>query len=216
MSSGSSSKVKSVKKREGDYHHGNLREALVVAAKDILESEGRTSLSLRAVARRAGVSQTAPYRHFADKEALLASVAQWGFELLTQVQNDALAEIKPGEDRLNALGCSYVRFAIDHPNVLRLMFGPEICNKAEYPDLAKAANESFSVVQGVVTETLQASGAKEQIPELATVGAWSLVHGISTLLLDGHLRRGMEENQMDINAFVTYLTGIYTKGLKNS
>lgn len=202
-----------VKKKKGHYHHGNLREALVIAAKDLLETEGTQSLSLRAVARRAGVSQTAPYRHFSDKEALLASVAQWGFELLAQVQKESLQSLGDRDDRITALGKSYVQFALDHPNVLRLMFGPTIICKEDYAELKQAAEESFGVVQSVVTQAVEASGSKDINPQLATIGAWSLVHGISTLLLDGHLRKGMTENELNIDQFVESITAIYTKGL---
>ena len=104
------------------YHHGDLRRALVEAAERILENEGPSALSLRAVAREAGVSAAAPYHHFKDKNELLAAIAQEGFELLAQAMREGAAHEEDPRRRLNALGVAYVRFARDNPALYNLMY----------------------------------------------------------------------------------------------
>src|ERR1700693_5459913 len=108
------------------YHHGDLPRALLDAALHIVETQGTEALTLRAVARRAGVSQAAPYRHFASKEAILAAVAEDGFRSLIAAMRESVATC--GEDplgRLRAVGLGYVTFATSHPSHFRVMFGRE-------------------------------------------------------------------------------------------
>lgn len=107
------------------YHHGDLRNALLAAAREILDEAGVSGLSLRAVARRAGVSQTAPYRHFKDKAALIAAIATDGFLVLKDTLEAASDEGQEGEG-LHSLGRAYVNFARKNTGLYRLMFGPEI------------------------------------------------------------------------------------------
>src|ERR1700730_8333961 len=120
------------------YHHGQLVPALRESARAILESEGLDRFSLRSVARRAGVSHAAPYRHYASREALLADVASDG---LTQLRSElAHAAAAPGDrgERVVHIGGAYLRFASRHAGLLRLMFGPELPNRADFPGLAEA------------------------------------------------------------------------------
>ena len=165
------------------YHHGNLRSALLSVASEILAEQGVTNLSLRGVARRAGVSQTAPYRHFRDKAALLAALAARGFgELAASMQQLAGASEPPG--RLLATGQAYVAFALEKSALFRLMFGAEISDKGSYPELRKAANEAFAVL---TREVAGQRRSEKQVYDRA-VAAWSLVHGLATLLIDGQIR----------------------------
>lgn len=159
------------------YHHGDLRAALLSAAMDLLE-EG-DGLSLRAVARRAGVSAAAPYRHFADKEALESELAAAGFADLRQ-RLGAAGPQPPAPQDFARLGVSYVRFALDRPALFRLMFG----NPCLDPDdpRATAATEVRQFVLACVSQAFPQSDAKA----LATA-AWSLVHGLAFLHLDGKL-----------------------------
>ena len=123
---------------ERSYHHGDLRRALVSSALEILSEHGVAGLSLRAVARRAKVSAMAPYRHFADKEALLAAVAEHGFRQLT-IRFSAAATAAPDpRAALDALGVAYVVFACDEPSLFKLMFGPAIEEKPAHPGLNEA------------------------------------------------------------------------------
>lgn len=152
------------------YHHGDLRAALCLAAGKILEEKGISGLSLREAARRAGVSHNAPYRHFPDRESLLAALAEEGFEVLTQ---------RLGLDG-RAMGAAYVGFALEHPQRFRLMFGglPPI---AKYAQLQESAGRAYRAL----VDSLK-NNKDIRDPELAAAAAWSLVHGLSHLLLDGH------------------------------
>ncbi|MFO1428670.1 MAG: TetR/AcrR family transcriptional regulator [Candidatus Competibacteraceae bacterium] len=162
------------------YHHGNLRAALVEAGLQLVEETGIEALTLREAARRAGVSQTAPYRHFADKEALLAAVAAAGFKALQQALSEAATGIGDINRRLPRLGQAYVHFALDHPGLFRLMFGAGIGDKQPYPLLQQAAQAAYALLEDTMRAYL--SGGHD-IPA-ATVAAWSLVHGLASLLLD--------------------------------
>jgi AcrR family transcriptional regulator len=157
------------------YHHGDLRSALLLAAGDLLEEQGLGALSLREAARRAGVSHNAPYRHFADRDALLAALAAEGFRGLGEAM-----EGKTGRER----GEAYVRFGLAHPNRFRLMFGGHV-EIARHPELRAAAGRTYD---GLV----EAFRAQPGIADagLAAAAAWSLTHGLAHLLLDGHLREG--------------------------
>jgi AcrR family transcriptional regulator len=150
------------------YHHGSLRPALLRAAGKTLEKEGAGALSLRAAARNAGVSHNAPYRHFEDRDALLAALAAEGFELLGEAMRD-----HSGRE----MGEAYVRFALTHPQRFRLMFGG-VLPMAQHPQLGEAASRAYEALLGAFKELPNA--------ELAAAAAWSLVHGLAHLVLDGH------------------------------
>ena len=165
------------------YHHGDLRPALLAAAGEILSEEGVTKLSLRGAARRAGVSQTAPYRHFRDKAALLAALAAGGFRELAEAMQ-RLAATSQSPQRLLATGQAYVAFALEKSALFRLMFGPEIADKASYPELRAASAEAFAVL---TREVSRGRMSEAQAYDRA-VAAWSLVHGLATLLIDGQVR----------------------------
>ena len=148
------------------------------AAMGLLESEGLEAVSLRAVARAAGVSHAAPYHHFANRDELLAAVAARAFEQLgATMQASASAQAEPREQLL-AIAEAYVHFARDSPARFRLMFGPLLATRAQHPALDHAAAASFAVLLGAA-ERLDARLA---LP-LALTG-WSLAHGLSHLLLD--------------------------------
>jgi len=159
------------------FHHGDLRAALVKAAAAIVDRRGPGTLSLRDAARRVGVSHGAPYRHFRDREALLAVVAGEGFRML----GEALAQ---GAQRgAREMGVAYVAFALRHPQRFRLMFGGGLRNE-RHPELRAAASRAYEVLLG----TFRAQPGIAD-PRQAAAAAWSLVHGLSHLLLDGHLAK---------------------------
>lgn len=155
------------------------------AARDILKSEGLRALSLRAVARRVGVSQTAPYAHFADKRSLLVALALEGFQRFSdRLRKEALSVASPGE-RLLALARGYVGFALDHPALFRLMFGADSRELLEDPALQQAAQSSYRQMSDVIAERLGGGAQNPSYLQAATLAAWSLVHGLAQLLLDG-------------------------------
>ncbi|WP_435057076.1 TetR/AcrR family transcriptional regulator [Streptomyces sp. bgisy060] len=164
----------------GGYHHGDLRAACLRAARELLEEDGSAGLSLRAVARRAGVSATAPYRHYADREALVSAVAAEGYRELAE--HLAAAHPAPSApDDLAAVAVAYVRFALDHPALFRAMFA-EPCDPTSAERVA--ATEAISqYVQGIVRDAFP---GVEDTGALSTT-VWALAHGLAFLHLDGKL-----------------------------
>src|SRR5688572_9210328 len=177
--------------RKRAYHHGDLRQALLDAALPLLRKGGPAALTLRAVARAAGVSQTAPYRHFADRSALVAAVAEDGFRRLqAELIAAATAPAKtlgkaPETERggLQALALTYVRFALAHPAEYRVMFGPEVAAMEK----GSARQAVFEFLRGGIdmlqTHGLVVAGDSHSM----AMTAWALVHGLVMLALDGQL-----------------------------
>jgi AcrR family transcriptional regulator len=159
------------------YHHGALRPALLEAAGDILETDGVGALSLREAARRAGVSHSAPYRHFPDRDSLLAALAAEGFALLDE-------ELKNRPE--GHMGLGYVEFALGRPQRFRLMFGGQL-RYHDHPELRARAEASYVGLQRTFAEL------GDDAP-MAAAAAWSLVHGLASLILDGHFERGVRES----------------------
>ena len=153
------------------YHHGNLRSALLRSASTILEKQGLTKLSVRQAARRARVSHNAPYRHFPDRESLLAGLAAEGFSMLGEALKSTSGK---------AMGEAYVRFALAYPHRFRLMFGGSLA-LGKYPALREAADRAY---QALVDSFRPHADAQQA--QVAAAAAWSLVHGLSHLILDGH------------------------------
>jgi AcrR family transcriptional regulator len=172
------------RKRGAFYHHGDLRHALVRATRRILERDGLADLSLRRVARAAGVSPAAPYHHFADKQALLNAVAEEGFSAL---RSDMLARMAKETDpaaRLDASGVGYVVFAVENPALFRLMFGVEGQPLSAEAALTKARELAYGVLQAAVAESSPDGAANP----LACLRLWALVHGIAKLILEGAIK----------------------------
>lgn len=174
-------------KPEASYHHGDLRTALIAAARHILETEGREALSLRAAARAAGVSQAAPYHHFASKEALLAGVAAQGFDELTEVMTRRMAkEINPNA-RLNATGVGYVAFAVANPELFTLMFGGVTQQSSGDATLGVAGKRAYGVLQDAIKDAQTAKGGGGEDGPLAGLWSWCGVHGLAKLVIEQKL-----------------------------
>jgi len=188
------------------YHHGDLRRALIDAAQHILETEGVSALTLRAAARGAGVSQAAPYRHFTDKDALLAAVAEEGFRALSAAMREA-TDTAGGDfaSRFRALGIAYIRFAVEQPARFRLMFGREIADRGAHLPLHQAANETFGMLVAGIEKGQQSGLIRDGDPRELSMAAWSMVHGLSALLVDGQLSRGTQDLEMFASGVVRYL-----------
>lgn len=168
------------RKPASSYHHGDLRAALLGAARKRLATSGPEALSLRELARDLNVSHNAPYRHFATREALLAALSADGFREMARRTREAFTAAAPA-DRMVARGIAYVRFALDEPALFRVMFSSVVRGR-DYPELMEAAARSFLELR----EAVESSAAASAPPE-ATVAAWSLVHGLAHLLIDGQL-----------------------------
>ena len=161
------------------YHHGDLRAACVRAAMELLEEGGETARSLRAVARRAGVSPAAPYRHYEDREALVSAVAAVGYR--ERAERLAAAHPSPSTpEQLARVAIAYVQFALERPALFRIMFG-EPCDRDN--DERVAATTAVSLY---VREIVQRSFPQADADALATA-IWALVHGLAFLHLDGKL-----------------------------
>jgi AcrR family transcriptional regulator len=165
---------------------GDLKNKLTRAGEEILETKGLAALTLRATARAAGVSHMAPYRHFDDKNALLASIAENGFNALTQaMEHGRSGEISP-ELRLLGTGIAYVGFAHDHPGLYRLMFSFGIKDKDRFQGLIEAGDAAFAVCSGAVAEDYAVGGkVSEEMIVNRSIAIWALVHGLSHLVIDG-------------------------------
>lgn len=172
-------------RERGGYHHGNLRSALISAASEMLEREGPEAVSLRAVTLAAGVSRTAPYNHFDSKEALLAAIAERGFQALGEAQRTAATAVR-GEARLIEIGRAYVGFALAHPQLYRLMLGVGVADWRRHPTVLAAKQDSFTPVHEALAELLS-NPADTGLLRIAAMSAWAEVHGLAMLLLDGSL-----------------------------
>jgi AcrR family transcriptional regulator len=169
------------------YHHGALRPALIAAARTLLDEGGPDAVGLREAARRVGVSATATYRHFKDKDALLAALAVEGFREF----GAALAASESASEPLPAMGAAYIDFALAKPGMFRLMFSPLLAARRDDEELQTAANAAFATLnRGVGTRA--AAPPSAQILA-AAIAAWSLVHGLSHLILDGVLPKSEAE-----------------------
>jgi AcrR family transcriptional regulator len=161
------------------YHHGDLRAALVLAAMELLEESGQTELPLRAVARRAGVSPAAPYRHYADREALISAVATVGYRELAE--RLAAAHPSPSTpEQLASVAVAYVLFALERPALFRIMFS-EPCDRDNEERVAATAAVS-QYLRAIVERTFP-----EAEVEALSTAVWALVHGLAFLYLDGKL-----------------------------
>lgn len=174
--------------RRGAYHHGNLRPALISAGLELLEVGGVEALTLRAVARRAGVSHTAPYNHFADRQALLAAVATEGFEELGASIAAATADVTAPRERLRALARGYLEFPATHPELYRLMFGNEIRDRAAHPELVAADDAIAGAAREATAACLALSARRPVATEMASAAGWALVHGLAALLIDEQIQ----------------------------
>lgn len=167
-------------KVRGAYHHGDLRSALKAAALRLVKEKGPRGFSINEASRLAGVSTGAPYRHFADKEALLAEVARDGNELMGAEIRKAVAKAEGQKEKMIEAGMAYLRFAIRHSDYFAVIFQASL-EKSKYPELERSAREAFATI-------LDLSMRYEKTPELGlerAVGAWALVHGLATLELEG-------------------------------
>ena len=167
------------------YHHGNLRQALIDAALELIEERGVSALTLREVARRVGVTHAAPQRHFADRAALVAAVAEQGFRGLAAHVAAVRGSARTPAQRLRALGVAYVEYALAHPAHLRVMFSPEVADKSRHPELAAAAQAVHAALVDQIADAQRHGSVAPGDPDELSFAAWSMVHGCAVLLIDG-------------------------------
>jgi AcrR family transcriptional regulator len=188
--------------RPESYHHGNLRQALLAAAEELLIDGGIEALSWREIARRAGVSPGAPYHHFADKTALLTALAQQHLAELDRAFAAAAAAHDEPDEQLRALGRAYVGYALAHPAAFRLMFRPELGS----PFGSELLNAPvFAILLQVVRDCRVAAVSDGSETMHVAYAAWSLVHGLAALLLDGPLA-AIRGDRAEVDALIATTT----------
>jgi AcrR family transcriptional regulator len=177
------------------YHHGNLRAALVEAAAELARTSGPDGVVLREVARRTGVSHNAAYRHFADRDELLAEVAALGMDQLEQAMRARLATVRTRDPELRArrrlreTGRAYVQFALAEPGIFEVAFAQEWATvEAGAPDFSHQESGPYGLLNQVLDELVAAGGLTPALRPGADVACWAAVHGFSMLVLQGPLR----------------------------
>jgi len=196
--------------RSRSYHHGDLKAALVDAAVEILRAEGAEALTLRAVARRVGVSQAAPYRHFADRRALVAAVAEQGFRRLQQVMLARISAAQAGgRGGLKQVALAYVEFGLANSAEYRVMFGPEVAITDDLPELRETGRSVLGFVAEGIRQLQNAGLVGAGDPWLMAVTTWATLHGLVMLTLDGQTA-GVAPN---VDALVEEATRIMMFGM---
>lgn len=170
------------------YHHGDLKNALIKAGIEILVKEGVGGLSLRKVASCAGVSHSAPYSHFRDKQSLIAAITTESFRQLYDELREAIAPFSGDPKRqLTAGALAYAQFALDHTDMFKIMFSGVLEKEKDYPAYVEATRQTFSQVVEVIKACQEAGVLRPSQPEVMAVSVWGQVHGIVSLALEGQI-----------------------------
>jgi AcrR family transcriptional regulator len=193
------------------YHRVNLKQSLLDAAVALIAEVGPQAFTLREVARRAGVSHNAPYRHFRDKDDLLAAVAAEGFDQLADAMKEAMAQGRTAAERLRLAGRAYVQFALQAPQHILVMFeGPRPAEPM--PEYAEPARRAFQTLLEVIAEGQTEGSLPKGDPYPLAVVAWSGVHGLAKLAIGGQL----PFNARQTLKFADYLTAAMAQGMANT
>jgi AcrR family transcriptional regulator len=190
------------------YHRVNLKQSLLDAAVALIGEAGPQAFTLREVARRAGVSHNAPYRHFRDKDDLLAEVAAQGFDQLTESMKNAMAKGKTAAERLGLAGRGYVQFALRLPQHILVMFETLVTNERR-PEHAEAAQRAFQTLLHAIVAAQAEGGLPKGEPQLFAIAAWSGVHGLAKLAIGGRLPFDAKQTLL----FSEYLTQVLAHGM---
>jgi len=174
-------------KRRNTYHHGHLRQALVDEAVATIRARGVHALTLREVGTRLRVSRTALYRHFADKNALLAAVATEGFRTFRAALQQAWDAGGHGREGFMAMGRAYLLFALDNPSHYGVMFGGHLHDAALHPELAVEGDAAFRVLVNALVDLQQSGLVRRDDPQALAVFVWATTHGTAMLVSGGQL-----------------------------
>ena len=194
------------------YHHGDLRRTLLDASLDLIEAEGLGALSLREVARRAGVTHQAPYHHFANKGAVIAALVEEGFTLLRNEMLRRRDRAAPGAAaRLAAIGVGYVGFALEHPAHFRVMFRPELSSAIAERRHGEVATEAYRLLEESVAACVSEGLASRADEKTLVLLSWSLVHGLAALWLDGPLTVSPGTARIKPQALAQAVMGVFSR-----
>ena len=201
--------------RTNAYHHGALREALIAEAATMIAEGGASSLTMREIGNRLGVSRAAPYRHFTDKAALLVAVAATGFERLGARLRSVDAGVPgAGIDHFRRMGAEYLRFAIENPAHYRLMYGREALTREGQPELREAANALFEQLVEAFEAYQRAGEIRPHDPRAQAYVAWAAVHGLASLLIDGQIMASVDVEGLIELTTQTLLEGMGSEGVE--
>ncbi len=170
------------------YHHGDLRQAILEAACGYLREDNADTLSLRAIAREIGVSQTAPYRHFDSRNALFAGIATWGFRILEKRLQASLAQqAESAVDQMIEMGLVYLQFSVEHFEKYQMFFDSSLVDFDEYPDLQAASSACFDLMLNLIRQGKSEGHYRDVDEEHLAAVVWSGLHGVASLLqIDRH------------------------------
>jgi AcrR family transcriptional regulator len=185
------------KKPAKSYHHGDLRRALLDEALHTIQTDGVEQLTLRTVGERLGVSRSALYRHFADKQSLLATVGTEGFRMLRQAIADAWDRNGRGRRGFEAIGKAYLQFAVGQPSHYRVMFGGFIESAAKDDHFVAEAKAAFQVLVDGLVEQQNAGEVRRDDPVLMARFVWALFHGAAMLFIDGQLPEKAQQSGLE-------------------
>ena len=189
------------KKPAKSYHHGDLRRALLDEALRTIQADGVGHVTMRTLGESLGVSRSALYRHFADKQSLLATVGKEGFRMLRQALGDAWEQNGRGRSGFAAMARAYVQFAVEHPSHYRVMFGEFVESAAKDDDFVGEAKAAFQVLVDALVGQQNAGGIRRDDPVLLARFVWALVHGTAMLVIDGQLPEAAQREALERYAF---------------
>ncbi len=189
------------------YHHGDLKNALIKAGIKILSKEGIGGLTLRKVARLAGVSHSAPYAHFADKQALIATISTEGFKRLHAALDSAVeANADDPKRQLTEGARAYVQFAMNNADAFQIMFSGVLEKERDYPSFVEISHKTFERVVDIVRACQEAGVLRPAPPEIMAVAVWGQLHGVVSLVLEGQVS-GKVLDHCDIQEIAHFALG---------
>jgi AcrR family transcriptional regulator len=190
-----------------------LRRALLDVALRLLEEYDPGHLSLRAIAREAGVSRAAPYHHFADREALLAAVAAEGFRSLRAAMMEGLESTEGNPlQRMQEMGVAYVLFAVRNPQLYRLMFGGELRDRERHEELIRESGATYAALGAAMEDSMGDGSGGRRAPGEFALSAWALVHGLAMLLVDQRVGEP-EMSDHQVEALTRKATDVLGRGV---
>lgn len=194
------------------YHHGDLKITLIDVALSHIARSGVSSLSLREVAREAGVSHSAAYRHFANKEDLLVGIAEQGFRRLGE-SLDAAAQVQADDpaSALQAVGVAYVEFAVSHSEHMQIMFGGSIADANDYPSLVAATHATYSALSQTVARASKSGQLRSGNDKMIALTCWATVHGLAQLITGGQV--GLNAGDASAHHLALAATGLVMQGI---
>ena len=197
-----------------NYHHGDLHSEILRVARVLLEENNIASLSLRTVAKMIGVSHTAPYRHFKNKEGLLAGIASQGYEELTE-QLKAAVDSHPNQPalQLEEAGRRYVQLGLISPQCTQLMFGGVLPRDDRYPEFKVSSERAFDSLKKIIKSGQSNNVFKNDDPQILALAAWSGIHGLTMLLISGSIQEKIIMD-VDLKPLISAITSTILTGLR--